>query len=347
MADDLKKDSNPSPWDGEVPTAKPFVDGAPVWMGRPIAHPKHAEELERDAAFNEFGTKMSRDEAESAAYDNYSKRQRVEAAAHHLAGMKAARAGGDMEAARKHGAMYDLHVKALGHEPVGPTHPDVASYMAQNPGVGYKFKPHRGDLFAVHAKAPESPQEVTKAEPGIDLDQALKTLHEAASVVLDMELLKAEDKHCEKTKLCREHRPCTCPCDSCSKMPMTDDRDGKTYTKKLPPPVSKQELGKGDVVGSIGNPEGAKPQPKGGGKGKFHDIGIGEARRWAKKNGMPLHPNAPKYGSYFEKASDLNEWAKAELAKKTEMSGRALTRPCVCTSYHFPHRYGSGKCGKK
>ena len=41
----------------------------PMWQGKMILHPDHAEDLERAAAYNEFGKKMGRTQAEDEAHD--------------------------------------------------------------------------------------------------------------------------------------------------------------------------------------------------------------------------------------------------------------------------------------
>lgn len=229
----MKKHDNIDPAPKPTPTEhKKAGIEAPQWLGRPISHVHHATQLEHDAAINEFRDRMPRKQAEDKAYEDYQRTQHIEAAAHHLAGMKTAHASGAMEAARKHGLMYNLHSKALGHEPVGPAHPGVVDHMNKKPTKLYGFKAHRGDLFALHGEKKPDAEAVTKSE-------ALHALWQ-----LTTDLVKAEDKHCENTKLCREHRPCSCACKACSKMPMTDDRDGKTYHKKLPPPEpAKKSLG--------------------------------------------------------------------------------------------------------
>jgi len=308
--------------DEEVVAGTPKPAGSPVaglWMDKPeypLTHADHGRDLEIDAAINEYGHRMPKSKAESRAYEKYKRGQHVSAAAHHLAGMKAAQGAGDMEAARKHGLMYNLHSKALGHEPVGPAHPEVVAEMGKKPAKVYRFKPHRGDMLALHDR--EKPQEA-----GIEKSEVLHRLWKTVSPLI-----------------------------------------------------------KGDVVGKIGNEKGAEAQPKH--KKKFHDIGIAGAKRWAKQNGVPEHENAPKYGSYFEKGdvvkfpgnpkpvvdkgkeadvesikqasldrgrpfplktkkSELNEWAKSELAARK----KSKVIPCVCESYQFPHRHGSGKCGGK
>jgi hypothetical protein len=164
----------PSPWDSEVvssapaPAQQPHPFGGQNWLGNgqyPLVKPEHAEELEQHAAVNEFGMKMPRDKAEAEAYKGYKDRQHKEAAAHHLAGMKAAHGAGDMEAARKHSLMYGLHSKAIGHEPVGPAHPDVIAHLSSKPSKVYKFKPHHGDQLALSPQP--SATAASGAQPGI------------------------------------------------------------------------------------------------------------------------------------------------------------------------------------
>ncbi len=148
----------------------------PLWMEQahyPLVHADHAEELDRAAGMNEFGKKLPRAQAEDEAYKEYVKSHREQAMAHHLAGMKAAHGAGDMEAARKHGLMYVLHAKALGHDPVGPAPDGVVALLKQPPKV-YKFKAHHGDLFSVDPKADEK----------LDKTEALHTVWQACQVVL-------------------------------------------------------------------------------------------------------------------------------------------------------------------
>lgn len=124
------------------------------WSGRKILHPDHALALDMKAARYEFGDRLPREEAEHKAYGDYTRERHVEAAAHHLVGMRAARTSGDFEASRKHGALYHTHLEALGLQPVGPVPPEVHEQAKKISGV-YKFKPHTADAFAL-ARQPES-----------------------------------------------------------------------------------------------------------------------------------------------------------------------------------------------
>lgn len=121
-----------------------------AWQGRAIAEKDHANDLDREAAMHEFGNKLPRGEAEEKAYGDYRKDQHARAAAHHLQGMKAAQASGNMDEARKHGILYDQHMKGLGHESsIGHVPSSVSRYVAEDDKGPYKFKAHSGDRFVL------------------------------------------------------------------------------------------------------------------------------------------------------------------------------------------------------
>lgn len=152
----------------------------PQWLGRPILDHEHVRDLETRAAINEFHHKIPRGDAEQQAHDSYVKENRERAAAHHLAGMKAAMATGNHQDARKHWAMYDLHLKALGKDSIGAVPPEIEKRMMDEHGQKpiYKFKAHKGDLYALHEPtkdvAPAEGTPIAKAEdedtyhPGTD-----------------------------------------------------------------------------------------------------------------------------------------------------------------------------------
>jgi len=154
-----------SPWDVESSAPPPPPRPAPkgsakaMWAGRPILDPKHTRDLDTDAAINEFSLKMPRQKAEDKAYNSYQTRHRTEAAAHHLKLAQVARAAGDLDSASKHGMMYNLHAKAIGHDPAQGMHPAIADLMNEfGPGGIVKFKPHKADSFAIedHHKSPDA-----------------------------------------------------------------------------------------------------------------------------------------------------------------------------------------------
>lgn len=141
---------------------------APMWLGRhPVTDADHVAMLDREAATHEMGEdKLPKSEAEKKAYGEYIKDQRHDAAAWHLKGLKAAQAAGDREAAQKHAVMYAMHCKALGYEPVGQPHASIVARMEKHPDRLYRFKAHRGDLFALPDgnKGAEDPTKMDKSE---------------------------------------------------------------------------------------------------------------------------------------------------------------------------------------
>lgn len=147
----------------------------PQWLERfPILHQDHAHDLETRAAVNEFQHKMPRHEAEASAHKQYVQDQLEDAAAHHLLGMKASQGAGDMHAARKHGVMYGIVMKQLGHNPLDAPPPAIAGKAKTQPPQLYSFKPHKADAFAIH--------DTEKSEP--DLRQRFEVLKKAAFTAL-------------------------------------------------------------------------------------------------------------------------------------------------------------------
>jgi hypothetical protein len=153
------------------------------WLGKPILDNAHVGQLELLAAANEFRDKLPRHQAEAKAYLDYVRDQRLEAAAHHLGGIKAASALGDMETARKHGTLYELHMKALGFNPMDAVPHEVMSKLnAPGRPSQARFKAHAGDTFAV-----------TDARQNDGLAKALDERREISEAV---ELVKAESPAC-------------------------------------------------------------------------------------------------------------------------------------------------------
>lgn len=119
----------------------------PRWQGRKILKEEDAHDLEHRAALNEFQHRMSREDAEHRAHFEYTREKLKEAAAHHLAGMKAASAAGSTEEGRKHGVMYQMVLDRLGHDPMGPVPPEIQSLVQKQQDKFYRFKPHKADSF--------------------------------------------------------------------------------------------------------------------------------------------------------------------------------------------------------
>jgi hypothetical protein len=151
------------------------------WMGHPLIDQAHEHDLHLAAALHEFQGGMPRNDAEKRALEDYRREHHARAAAHHFAGMKAGHATGNMDDAKKHHALYSLHVKALGEDPMGPV-PEVVRKYHGSAGTDkkqrpvYSFRGHDADEFLV--------QPVTKAElEVIDLKKAGPTAQERAEVL--------------------------------------------------------------------------------------------------------------------------------------------------------------------
>lgn len=178
----------------QLPVVKPVVNAmkkndtgiaAPKWMDKhPILDPEHIHDLETKAAINEFHHKMPRDQAELAAHADYVQEQLENSAAHHLMGVKASQAAGDMDAARKHGMMYSLVLKKLGHDPVGLPPPSVVNRTKNPEHSIYRFKPHKADMFLLDEK-PDGEVSMSKA----DFERRLEVLMAASKVTLALHKL--------------------------------------------------------------------------------------------------------------------------------------------------------------
>lgn len=123
------------------------MDSKLLWQGHPILHPDHTHGLERRAALLEFHHGLPRQEAEAQALKEYRAQHHAIAAAHHLQGLKAAHAIGSTEAAKRHHAMYQAHVKNMGVDPNGPPPPEVSQHLDGNAGRVYGFQNHGADIF--------------------------------------------------------------------------------------------------------------------------------------------------------------------------------------------------------
>lgn len=135
---------------------KKATDMAPAnWQGYPILDPAHSHELEQRAAVLEFKDRLPRMEAQKRAHQEYAREQSLAAAAHHLQGMRAAGASGHQEEAKKHGAMYELHMKALDMDPYAEVPAEIKSRAdAPDREKLYRFKTHKGDLFVFDQQKP-------------------------------------------------------------------------------------------------------------------------------------------------------------------------------------------------
>ncbi len=118
------------------------------WQGKAIVDPAHHADLERDAAALEFGqNRIDRKGAEEAAYKSYKTKLHTEAIQHHLKGMRAAVSQGDQKIGEAHNAMYNLHMKALGHYE-GSMPPAGVDTQGEFKKVT-KFVPHPADQLLI------------------------------------------------------------------------------------------------------------------------------------------------------------------------------------------------------
>lgn len=127
---------------------------APKWNGRDIAKDEDAHDLDSRAAIYEFKHRMKREDAEHRAHHEYKQDRHREAAAYHLQGMKAAQGSGSQEEGRKHGLMYQLHMKALGLDPMAAVPHEIQS-LADKQDKFYNFRPHRSDVFLLQGDQKE------------------------------------------------------------------------------------------------------------------------------------------------------------------------------------------------
>jgi hypothetical protein len=120
------------------------------WLGIdkfPVLDAGDGDDLESAAAVHEFRNKMPRHLAEERAHSDYIKERAIDAAAHHLLGIKAAHAAGHTAAASSHGEAYVAAMKAAGLDAFGPPHQKVMDRIkTARPGV-YSFKKHPADIF--------------------------------------------------------------------------------------------------------------------------------------------------------------------------------------------------------
>jgi hypothetical protein len=120
------------------------------WNGKTILSQDHIPDLEHDAAINEFEHGMPREDAEAEAYRTYRTKYHTEAAAHHLRGLRAAQASGDLDEAQKHGTVYALHLGELGHDPMDAVPASVKALVdGEDRKPQYKYKTHKADQLLV------------------------------------------------------------------------------------------------------------------------------------------------------------------------------------------------------
>lgn len=333
MADEPKIDDTPKPTParGQVVT--------PMWMGKyPIVRPEHEAELEREAAVREFGQKVPRERAEAEAHADYVRQRRVEASAHHLAGMKAASAAGDSEAARKHSLMYELHSKALGHEPVGPAHPAVAAHLKDNPAKVYRFKPHHGDVFAIQGRGGEE-----ETGPKLDKAEVLHALHGVLSEVLKKgDVVEFPKKNPHVSPYTHRIWP------HYQQAGYTLDVRHDPEAKRLHADLRFKGAHAGTVSAAYQHPGRVGPVEGVPGDELSQDHPLYEIMGHALRHRANdlQYEVGPRVGleQALGRLVELDQKERGDPQKKAELSPRARSTPCVCPSYKFPHRHGGGKC---
>ena len=127
-----------------------------IWQGRPVLKDADYDQLETDAALKEFGEGKPRSHAEEESYQTYKRNQHLAAAAHHLRGMRAAQATGDLDEARLHGELYHRHMGELGFDSADQV-PDEVKALVEHEGKAkqYKFKAHGADQFIMPSEQKE------------------------------------------------------------------------------------------------------------------------------------------------------------------------------------------------
>lgn len=131
-------------------------------MGRRIVRDNDADDLETRAALLEFGDGVPRSQAEDRAHREYLQEQHRTAAAHHLRGLRAAQASGDLEEARRHGEAYHQHLTRLGHDSMDQVPDDVKELVEdEERGTHYRFKAHGADRLL----EPEEDEDAADPDP--------------------------------------------------------------------------------------------------------------------------------------------------------------------------------------
>jgi hypothetical protein len=173
------------------------------WQGRPILEADHAHDLDQRAALHEFQGGVDRRTAEDRAHSDYRAEHHKSAAAFHLTGMRAAQASGHQEEAKKHGAMYALHLKAIGHDPYAEVPPEIRQRAeGEDAEKLYRFKAHKGDALLLNQEHGEktmstqstqkSEKEPTMADTKLTPEQELRKFWDDKYAQTEKKLQKAE-----------------------------------------------------------------------------------------------------------------------------------------------------------
>lgn len=123
------------------------------WAGKyEMVDSSHAHDLERAAAFYEFHKGLSKDVADRLAFEDYKRKQMIDAAAYHLDGIDRAKALGDKEFANSHYSMYLMHCGGLGFDHRTSIVPEIQAQRGKFV-FGDKFMPHPADSYALKGQS--------------------------------------------------------------------------------------------------------------------------------------------------------------------------------------------------
>lgn len=112
---------------------------------------QHVPDLERRSAVHEFENGMPREQAEEQAHRDYSREHHLQAAAHHLRGLRSAQGSGDVEEARKHGVAYAMHLNSLGFDEFDQVPQEIQALVdAPDRKSHSKFKAHQADRLLLN-----------------------------------------------------------------------------------------------------------------------------------------------------------------------------------------------------
>lgn len=117
-----------------------------TWQGRVVAEPAHAQDLEVAAGVKQFSEGLPQSQAEDAAYSEYVRSRALDAAAHHLAGIRAAHAAGFSDVAAEHAQAYAQAAERAGFEPNAVPPKEVLDRLAGMSPI-HRFKRHPADAI--------------------------------------------------------------------------------------------------------------------------------------------------------------------------------------------------------
>lgn len=128
--------------------AQDSVKERPTWRNRPILKADHVRDLDHAAAALAIRSGSAK-EGERMAYEQYERKNRLDAAAHHFHRMAKATAAGNRDLAEQHRLAYAGHAQALGADPHGKPPLEVAERVrqldkAREPG----YRSHAADVFS-------------------------------------------------------------------------------------------------------------------------------------------------------------------------------------------------------